>query len=148
MSAEIDQTKSLAELTGVDWGPAPEGVSTSVRTRHEWHRLPLHELPDAALLRFVQSGIDLAITIPLAIDRLQKDRELFGLLNAVLKEDEFPWEANPSLVNHLRNCVFGSLDELDEWDGSEEIASTAMSNRSAVCEAWAMFELRLSKVPR
>jgi hypothetical protein len=35
VSTTIDTSKSLAELTGIDWGIAPADTGTLVRERHE-----------------------------------------------------------------------------------------------------------------
>jgi len=143
---ELDQTKSLAELTGVDWGPPPENVSTSVTSRHLWHRQPLKELPDAAVLRFVRSAIDLEFVIPLAVERLERNPELFGVLVSVLKANTYPWELQPLLVNRLRECVSSALSDLNHWDGDEKICAEASAHRAAICRSWAYFEVRLSKI--
>lgn len=143
---DFDSTKSLAELTGVDWGPAPENVSTSVRSRHEWHRQPLNELPDAAVLRFVRSAIDLEFVIPLAIQRLERNCELFGILVSVLSVEAYPWNERPQLVNRIRECVERALSELGEWDGDEKICAEANAQCAEICRSWAYFEVRLSKI--
>src|SRR3954453_6880900 len=54
----IDTAKSLAELTGVDWGVAPAAVGTVVRERHEMHRTPVRDLPHTAIVRFLHIGCD------------------------------------------------------------------------------------------
>jgi hypothetical protein len=44
VSTTIDTSKSLAELTGVDWGLAPADAGTLVRERHEIRRTPIRKL--------------------------------------------------------------------------------------------------------
>lgn len=143
---ELDQTKSLAELTGVHWGSPPDNASTSIQSRHVWHRLPLAEVPDAGILRFVRSGIDLEFVIPLAIKRMEDNPELFGILVSVLNADTYPWKEQPLLVNRVRECVDRALSDLGEWDGDEKIRSDANAQSAEICRSWAYFEMRLSKI--
>lgn len=142
----IDLNKSLAELTGIDWGEAPIAAGTLVKERHTWHRMPVGLLPDCALGRFLDSGIDADFVVPLAIQRLEGDRKKFGLLIALLGELEFQWLNNPDQVRRLRNCVGKSLSELGEWDGSPEVGLEALQWGSAITRKWALFELNLSQV--
>src|SRR5437870_5193563 len=90
----IDTSKSLAELTGVDWGVAPAEAGTLVRERHEIRRTAIRDLRDESIVHFLDMGSELHILVPVALERLHRDPEAVGLLCAVLRADDYDWRAH------------------------------------------------------
>jgi hypothetical protein len=141
-STTIDISKSLAELTGVDWGVAPAAVGTVVRERHEIRRTPIRDLPHTAIVRFLDMGTDVEILVPVALDRLREDSEAIGLLCAVLRAEHFDWRGHPELVGAVRDHVYTVTQ------GIGEIADSLvrLEYESAVWMFYAQFERGLSAV--
>src|SRR4051812_42220890 len=69
----IDSRKTLAELTGADWGPPPPDARIAVVERHEARRNRLADWTTRELVRFLCIGGDERILVPFAIERLSKD---------------------------------------------------------------------------
>jgi hypothetical protein len=136
----IDTSKSLAELTGVDWGAAPEGVATLVRERHEIRRTPLRELPEEAIVRFLDMGCDAPILVPVALERLQADSEQVGLLCAVLRAEHFDWRGHPDLIAIVRDRVDTVLNQISQITEDLE----RLHYEAAVWRFCALFERGLS----
>ena len=142
VSTTIDISKSLAELTGVDWGIAPAEVGTVVRERHEIRRTPIRDLPHTAIVRFLDMGTDVEILVPVALDRLREVPDAIGLLCAVLRAGHFDWRAHPELVGAVRDRVFSATQIIGEF--ADDLVR--LEYESAVWMFYAEFERRLSAV--
>ena len=66
---QIDSSKSLAELTGVDWGLPPLGANTLVRERHELRRKPLGQLSPDQVRQLLDMGCEPEVLVPVALAR-------------------------------------------------------------------------------
>lgn len=53
----IDLSKSLAELTGTDWGLPPSDCGEMVRLRHQLRRTALSSVTDEELARLIEIGV-------------------------------------------------------------------------------------------
>jgi hypothetical protein len=142
VTAPIDTSKSLAELTGIDWGSAPAEAGTLVRERHQLRRTPIHDLPHDAIVRFLDMGSDADILIPVALDRLRADPDAVGLLCAVLRAEDFGWRERPELVVALRDRVYTVTSEIGQITNDIE----RLQYEAAVWRFYALFERSLSKV--
>jgi hypothetical protein len=138
----IDTSKSLAELTGIDWGAAPAEVGTLVRERHELRRTPLRDWSHAAVVRFLDMGSDAEVLVPIALDRLREDREAVGLLCAVLRADQFDWRNQPELVAVVRDRVYEVTADLQQINDDLE----RLANQAEVWRLYAEFERGLSAI--
>jgi len=137
----IDTSKSLAELTGIDWGAAPPEAGTLVRERHEIRRTPISDLPHAAVVRFLGMGSDADILVPVALERLQNDPDA-GLLCAVLRADHFGWRSQPEFVAAVRDRVDAVLSEIGQITSDLE----RLQYQAPVWRFYAKFERGLSVV--
>lgn len=138
----IDTSKSLAELTGVDWGVAPADAGTLVRERHEIRRTPIRELPNAAIVRFLDMGSDANILVPVALDRLRDDPDAIALLCAVLHADHFDWRSQAELVGVVRDRFYSVTSEIGQITSDLE----RLQYEAAVWRCYAEFERGLSAV--
>jgi len=70
-----DETKSLTQLTGTDWGSAPADAKTLVRESHEFRRTPLQDLPTLALKRLLSLDFqsDSTHLIPYCLKRIAEE---------------------------------------------------------------------------
>jgi hypothetical protein len=141
-SGRIDTSKSLADLTGVDWGAAPVEAGTLVRERHEIRRTPLRALPHAAIVRFLDMGSDADILVPVALNRLREDSEAVGLLCSVLRAEHFDWRRYPELVVRVREGVDAALNHIAQITDDLE----RLQNEAAIWRFYALFERGLSIV--
>ena len=144
MSSEtcIDTSKSLAELTGIDWGAAPADAGTLVRERHEIRRTPICQLADDAIVRFLDMGNDVNILVPVALERLSLDPEAIGLLCAVLRADAYDWRRHTRDVAVLRERVGTAITEIEQITDDLE----RLQYEAAVWRFYAKFERGLSLV--
>lgn len=166
---DTDQTKSLAQLTGIDWGPAPEAVGSLVRDRYEFRRTPLGTLSLPALRRLLSLDFqqDCAYLIPYSLQVLQKiadasptDAEglsqFCSLLLTVLRNEGYGWLQRPELVRQTRRLVetaryalYLASDEAEQTNDHLEYYRVLLPNtqmQASLYEALARFEQRLSKV--
>ncbi len=141
-STTVDTSKSLADLTGIDWGVAPADVGTLVRERHEIRRTPIRDLPHAAIVRFLDMGSDADILVPVALDRLRDDPDAVDLLCAVLRAEHFSWRAQPELVAVVRDRVYIVTSEIGQITSDLE----RLQYEAAVWRFYAEFERGLSVV--
>jgi len=165
-SGHPPETQSLTQLTGVDWGAAPAGVSSVVQERHTFRRTPLKDLSLDALkrlltLNFEQDHIHL---IPYCLPRIddaltaEDDSHLpyCNLLLAVLANEQYDWLAKPELVHQIRNLVnradytlYRASDEAEGTNDSLEYYRVLLPNtrmQTALYEKLAQFEQRISKI--
>lgn len=142
VSANIDVSKSLAELTGIDWGAAPAGAGTLVRERHHIRRTPIRELPDAAIVRFLDMGSDVDILVPVALERLREHPDAVGLLCGVLRAEHFGWRSRPKFVTAVRDRVYAVASEIGQITSDLE----RLQYEAAVWRLYAEFERGLSLV--
>lgn len=146
----IDQSKSLAELTGIDWGPPPAAASILVQERHEIRRRSIALLSNAELIRFLDLGCvgDSEVLIPVAMERLRHNPVADGgagegeLLCAVLRHRGFPWRNHPEFVRVVRDLKESALNEIAQTtDAYERVRS-----ERDVYKCCAGFEYELSAV--
>jgi len=143
----VDTRKTLAELTGVDWGSPPDDDRVAIVERHVARRKRLADWTTRELVRFLCIGGDEHILVPFAIERLGDDPIAASgsrpgeLLSAVLESDGFDWAAHPACVHRLRDIVDHALNLIGQC---EEVALAAGWH---VYRSWAIFERRLSSVP-
>lgn len=144
---EFDSRKSLAELTGVDWGPPAEDCTFLMRERLEWHRIPLNTVSVEGLVRYMKSGLDMPFIIREGIRRLEINPDNPQLLYGVL-EANFPWAEFPELVHRIRKCVSTAACDYEDLEGSREIIEEANAVLLPLYRLWAVFELNLSSIPK
>ena len=142
ISHGIDTSKSLAELTGIDWGEAPAGVGTLIRERHEIRRTPLRDLNDKAIVRFLDMGSDTDIFVPVALERLHADPEAVGILCAVLRADHYDWRGHPEHVTALRESLGHAMNQIGQFTDDLE----RLQYEAAVWRFYANFERGLSAI--
>jgi len=138
----MDASKSLAELSGTDWGQAPAAASTLIRERHEFRRTPISQLTRPAFVRLLDIGGDYAILIPLALERLCREPEATDLLCAVLRADTFEWRHHPEFVHRVRDAVSATLNDIGQTTDDLE----RLSLEAAVYRFYSRFERNLSSV--
>jgi hypothetical protein len=110
----MDTSKSLAELSGTDWGPAPPAASELIRERHNYRRTPIRDLTEHGLIRLLNLGFDNDFLVPAAVRRLKDEPDSIKLLCAVLRADTFDWRATPPLVEEVREAVGAALSEVGQ----------------------------------
>lgn len=142
LGTTIDISKSLADLTGVDWGPAPPDAGTLIRERHEIRRTPIRDLPHAAIVRFLDMGCDADILVPVALERLRDDSDAVDLLCALLRADHFDWRRQPELVVAIRDRVGVVALEISQITDDLE----RLQYQAAVWRFYAEFERGLSAI--
>ncbi len=144
----IDTSKSLAELSGVDWGPPPAAGSLLLRERHELRRRPIAHFTHAELIRFLEMGFegDSEILIPVAMERLRLNPTADGgagegeLLCAVLRHRGYPWRIRPEFVQEVRELKDRALNEIAQTTDRFE----RMSAERDVYKCYVGFEYELS----
>jgi len=140
LDSGIDVTKSLEELTGVDWGDASRNARELVRERHALHRVPLRDLNDADLARFLGMGIGGDFLVPVALEKLHTEPDCLALLCAVLREVDFPWHSQPERLADLREIVDVFANQLSPITDDLD----RLSQEAALWRLYAKFERRLS----
>jgi hypothetical protein len=162
---DVDDTKSLAQLTGVEWGIAPEGAGSLIRDRHEFRRTPLKSLTLPALRRMLSLDYqdDCNHLVPYSLSRIAKPpagvdefSHKCNLLVGVLRNERFSWLQKPELVRQARSLVEGachalylSSDEAEQTSDSLAYYKVLLPNtqmQASLYEALAFFEQRLSRV--
>jgi hypothetical protein len=160
-----EETKSLAQLTGIDWGTAPESVGSLARDRHELRQTPLGGLSIPALKRLLSLDFqdDCNYLIPYSLQRLAvppADAEglshYCNLLLAVLLNQRYDWLQRPELVRQARQLVERACYALYRLSDEAEQTSDIMEYyrvlvpdlrmEASLYGALAEFEQRLSKV--
>jgi hypothetical protein len=144
----LDVTKSLAELSSMDWGVQPPGASLMVQWRYEARRKALQYLTHGELIRFLLFGMDEHILVPVAIARLTANPLAHGngkergdgregeLLCATLNCQGFNWKDYPDYIRHLRSMTHTAEQEITQGEchASEYIATTAIYRSLAYFE--------------
>ena len=138
----MDTSKSLAELTGIDWGPAPAQAPLLIRERHEYRRTTLKTLSNEGLIRLLSLGDALEILIPVAFARLRQDPDLVGLLATVLAAQTFPWRSHTKLVRQARETVSFALNDTGQMTDDLE----RLHAESKILWPYSEFERRLSGI--
>ncbi|MFJ8968854.1 MULTISPECIES: contact-dependent growth inhibition system immunity protein [Streptomyces] len=113
MNHEIDETKSLEQLEGIQW-PAPSSDATGlVKAAHELRKLPVGRLNAHELSRLIGQDIGIPWLFPLALDLLHRtasDQSLGGfydddLLTATLTRKSDVWRSNPGWVTKIKEII-------------------------------------------
>ncbi len=149
-TAAIDFKKSLAELSGVDWGPPPVNGGSLMQQRHILRRRPLVEWSHGELIAFLGIGTDHELLIPLLMERLRADPEASdgtgssGLLRTMLSLRDY-WRRAPlseiEEIRELAKSALGGIFEItDDWDRLKE-------ERDLYCSLWE-FEVFLSRLAK
>ena len=145
----VDAAKTLAELTGEDWGPPLPDDRLAVRERKVARRKRLADWTHRELVRFLCIGVDQQILVPAALQRLADDPVASGcdwegeLLCAVLESDGFDWRGHPECVRLVRDSVAAALNEIAQT--TDDLAR--LRAEWHVYQSLAVFERRLSAVP-
>ena len=102
----MELAKSIEQIEGDVW-PHSDFDSYVVRESQRLRKVPISELSPENLRLLIGQKIALHITVPLAIDKLEKDFTSGGhyfpgdlLLEVAKLDDEF-WSTNPELNNRL-----------------------------------------------
>lgn len=136
MLREIDRTKSLQQLEGLDWGE-PTFDSHLVETCHRLRRKPLDEFTVEDLRIMIGQGISLPFLVPLALDKLEDDPftegDLFAgdLLTAILRVDDSFWAAHSKLDSRMKaigDRARASLVDMNE--DQREVIEPLLTDRS------------------
>jgi hypothetical protein len=144
----VNKSKTLAELMGLPVNHERiSALSSLAAERRVWLMTPLQQLSTDALWKLVQTGVGIEFLIPIAIEHLEKDCTLRGLLTGVLMCEEFSWIEHPDFVWRLRKVIDASLAELNEWDGSVEGVIDAMRQKIPILEAAVSLERGISQLP-
>jgi hypothetical protein len=98
-------SKSLAELSGVDWGPPPRGASLLVQERHALRRKPIRDLYTEDLRRLLDIGCEEGFLVPVALER-SKVGENVALLCALLRVRSYGWRSHAEQLQKLRDPVY------------------------------------------
>jgi hypothetical protein len=158
--------KSLAQLTGVDWGKPPENVSSLVRERHEFRQTPLDLLSIPGLQRLLAIDFqnDSEILVPYCVRRLfitpvadiQSLSQHLSLLLFVMRSERFEWLQCPDSVRKVRKIVESwsralseDSDDAEQTDDSLDYYRVLLPNTQmqvSLFEVLAQFEQRLSRV--
>jgi hypothetical protein len=138
----IDSSKSLAQLTGVDWGDAPADARILARERHAFRRTPIRELSNDAIVRCLDGGHDAQILVPVSLERLRNDWDAVDLLCALLRADHFDWRGHPELVAALRDRVYSVANAAGRITNDLE----RLACEATIWRHYAEFERRLSVI--
>lgn len=116
----IDKTKSVAEISGKDWGPPPPTSTFRSRQRYEARRQALKDLTyrSIGLLLTIDFETDAEILIPYALSRLgdsfsKNDHKGLLLLTTILKNTSYEWTSSPEDVAKARSACKNWLNTLD-----------------------------------
>ncbi len=132
---DTDTSKSLAELSGVDWGPPPPRARELVRERHELRRKPIRDWSDEHLQRFLDMGCDAALLVPIALDRSHVSVNVL-LLCALLRVRDYDWGAHDRELDAVRQQVYAADNHLSQIEGDLD----ALAVRVAIWRLYAEFE--------
>ena len=138
----MDTAKSLAELSGTDWGPAPPAATFLMRERHEFRQTPISELTPSAFARLLDIGADYDILVPLALDRLTTEPDAIELLCAVLRADAYDWRLHAHHVYRVRDAVRAALHDNGQTTDDLERLSTEVT----IYSVYSRFERSLSAI--
>jgi hypothetical protein len=117
MTAPSSDLRSLDDIEGTTWGPAPVDATALVAKVHELRRKPVGELTpeDLRLLLGQQVGVD--VLLSRALDVLKRDPLTEGdfypgdLLAAVLRLPQSYWQEHSGLAEEVK-AVLDSIEEL------------------------------------
>ncbi len=121
MTEEFDEKISIEQAEGTVWPDPPADATRVVKAVHALRKKPLSALrpEDLRVLLTQQVGLDL--TIPRALDLLEKNPLVEGdfyagdVLSTILRVDKDYWLTHYNSAERLRNVVrnFEQLDDLD-----------------------------------
>jgi CDI immunity proteins len=117
LSDEIDQSRTLTELEGDDWGPPPFD-SYLVRTIHALRYEPLRDFTVEDLRITNGQSFSLLSLIPLALARLRENVLAEGafypgdLLGVVLRSDPDLWREMLAVIEQIYTLPAGRNDDL------------------------------------
>ena len=134
-TAHLDTSKSLAELSGVDWGPPPADASELVRSRHEMRRRPIRDLTTEELRRFLDMGCDAALLVPIALERSDVSASV-KLLCALLRVRDYEWRHHPEMLEAVRHQVYLADNLLSQIEGDLD----TLAKQVAIWKLYAEFE--------
>ncbi|WP_371623192.1 contact-dependent growth inhibition system immunity protein [Streptomyces sp. NBC_01116] len=119
MNHEIDETKSLEQLEGIQWPAPPADATGLVKAAHDLRKLPVGRLDAHELSRLIGQDIGVPWLLPLALDLLHRtasDQSLGGfydddLLTAALTRKSHVWKSNPRWVTKMKEIIT-ALDDI------------------------------------
>ena len=131
--------KSLADLTGIDWGPPPPGASVLVKERHELRRKPIRELSVEEIRRLLDMGCEAEILVPVAVERSDVG-ESVALLCAILRVRNYDWRGHADELRLVRDQVYHADNLLGQIEGDLD----TLAIRVSIWRLYAEFERNLS----
>lgn len=139
--------KSLAELLALPARVDPADVSAAVAERRRLLTIAISQLSPEGVWELLKTGVGEVYLVQPAIEHLESDHTLFGLLTCLLRVRAYHWAERPDMVRRVRAIVGQALGDLSEWDGMSDAVVAAMRQRIPILEEWASFERALSKIP-
>jgi hypothetical protein len=136
----IDLDRSMAQLSGVDWGKIPTDADTQLRARHVFYRTPLKELSHVGFIRLLNIGCDTKYLVPAALYKLRLELDHGELLCSILKADDFDWKMQPDCIQEVRSLV----DALDNSIGEITSDILRLSKSEELWRQYAIFERYLA----
>jgi hypothetical protein len=132
VSAAGHDLRSLDDIEGTTWGPAPEDATTLVTRIHQLRATPVGALTGADLRLLIGQQVGSDVLVPQVLALLKREplveTDFYpgDLLAAVLRLPPPYWQRHPALVEEMR-AVLDSVDELPS-----ELATGVASFRRAV----------------
>ncbi len=118
---KTDKTKSIAELTGDDWGSTPSAASFRLRERYEIRRKQLVELsiPEIKLLLEIDYQNDSNYLVPHGLNKIgnshsNKNYEALSLLVLILANKSFNWSGSKEEIAKSRAASKNWMNVLDD----------------------------------
>jgi hypothetical protein len=135
----VDETRTLTQLEGDDWGTPPPTATHLVSTAHRLRRVPLVDLEAGDLRLLIGQKISVTTLVPRALRLLRADPMVDStfypgdLLTTVLKLPSTYWAAHPAERAELERILdavdLDAIDELDAGNVRTEIAAFRDSHR-------------------
>ncbi len=130
----IDKSKSLAEITGIDWGEPPESASFRLKERYECRRCQLKALNlyGLNLLLELEFENDADVLVPYALNRVggsftNNDLDGLAVFIQVMKTQKFNWKENTSEVKKVRALSKNWMNVLDVQLSEAECTSDSLA---------------------
>jgi hypothetical protein len=117
VSAAGHDVRSLDDIEGTTWGPAPEDATTLVTRIHQLRSKPVGELTAADLRLLIGQQVSSDVLVPQVLTMLKREplveTDLYpgDLLAAVLRLPPPYWQRHPSSAEAMKD-VLDSVEEL------------------------------------
>jgi hypothetical protein len=133
-TTNIDPSKSLQELDGVDWGDPAVAETPMIRRVLALRRKRLADLSNSEIRLAVGQKVGFPVILELAVDRLSSDPLLEGdyypgdVLSALVRLDEKEWSGRDDLRVRLGElftaAMKASSDDADDFRASLELPTS------------------------